>query len=141
MPGVTTLEAEVTNVSAHGFWLLLGLNWTSTSASIRCGGPKPSLSSRPAKADRAKKARWPSRGGKVVSAISPVVHAACAVNLTTRLRPHALRTGCCRRRTVMRAEQQQARQDKRGHDELLLWPVTRGVSTSEIPVTGAGRPA
>jgi hypothetical protein len=24
MPGVTTLEAEVTNVSAHGFWLLLG---------------------------------------------------------------------------------------------------------------------
>lgn len=24
MPGVTTLEAEVTNVSAHGFWLFLG---------------------------------------------------------------------------------------------------------------------
>lgn len=24
MPGVATLEAEVTNVSAHGFWLLLG---------------------------------------------------------------------------------------------------------------------
>jgi hypothetical protein len=24
MPGVATLEAEVTNISAHGFWLLLG---------------------------------------------------------------------------------------------------------------------
>jgi hypothetical protein len=24
MPGTATLEAEVTNVSAHGFWLLLG---------------------------------------------------------------------------------------------------------------------
>jgi hypothetical protein len=24
MPGVTTSEAEVTNISAHGFWLLLG---------------------------------------------------------------------------------------------------------------------
>jgi hypothetical protein len=24
MHGVTTLEAEVTNVSAHGFWLFLG---------------------------------------------------------------------------------------------------------------------
>ena len=24
MPGVTTLEAEVTNISAHGFWVLLG---------------------------------------------------------------------------------------------------------------------
>jgi hypothetical protein len=24
MPGTATLDAEVTNVSAHGFWLLLG---------------------------------------------------------------------------------------------------------------------
>ena len=24
MPGIATLEAEVTNISAHGFWLLLG---------------------------------------------------------------------------------------------------------------------
>ena len=24
MPGVVTLEAEVTNISTHGFWLLLG---------------------------------------------------------------------------------------------------------------------
>jgi hypothetical protein len=24
MPGSSTLEAEVTNISAHGFWLLLG---------------------------------------------------------------------------------------------------------------------
>jgi len=24
MPGIATSEAEVTNVSAHGFWLLLG---------------------------------------------------------------------------------------------------------------------
>jgi Protein of unknown function (DUF2442) len=24
MPGATTLEAEVTNISAHGFWVLLG---------------------------------------------------------------------------------------------------------------------
>lgn len=24
MPGIATLEAEVTNVSPHGFWLLLG---------------------------------------------------------------------------------------------------------------------
>ena len=24
MPGVATLEAEVTNISAHGFWVLLG---------------------------------------------------------------------------------------------------------------------
>ena len=24
MPGVATFEAEVTNISAHGFWLLLG---------------------------------------------------------------------------------------------------------------------
>ncbi|MEO7852453.1 MAG: DUF2442 domain-containing protein [Rubrivivax sp.] len=24
MPGITTSEAEVTNISAHGFWLLLG---------------------------------------------------------------------------------------------------------------------
>jgi hypothetical protein len=24
MPGIATLRAEVTNVSAHGFWLLLG---------------------------------------------------------------------------------------------------------------------
>lgn len=24
MPGVATLQAEVTNISAHGFWVLLG---------------------------------------------------------------------------------------------------------------------
>ena len=24
MPGVVTLEAEVTNISAHGFWVLIG---------------------------------------------------------------------------------------------------------------------
>jgi hypothetical protein len=24
MPGTATLEAEVTNISAHGFWLLIG---------------------------------------------------------------------------------------------------------------------
>ncbi|MEO7851204.1 MAG: DUF2442 domain-containing protein [Rubrivivax sp.] len=24
MPGVATLEAEVTNISAHGFWIFLG---------------------------------------------------------------------------------------------------------------------
>ena len=24
MPGVDTLEAEVTNISAHGFWVLIG---------------------------------------------------------------------------------------------------------------------
>lgn len=24
MPGATTLEAEVTNISGHGFWVLLG---------------------------------------------------------------------------------------------------------------------